>query len=128
MLGTTVGSLVLNWPCFYLTGWPSSRCDTEEKQMRKTKGERRQGMGGLSQEQRHRKLRDAPAPASLCTSAHTARDRVAPYPLPGSPLPTLLGMVCVCNSDTALLTATDSSSWHQDLSRAHSGFSSRRVT
>lgn len=37
-------------------------------------------------------------------------------------------MVWVCSSVTALFTATDSSSWHQDLSRTHSGFSRRRVT
>lgn len=51
-----------------------------------------------------------------------------PCSLPGSPLPTLLVMVWLCSRVTALFTATDSSSWHHDLSRAHSGFSKRRVT
>lgn len=51
-----------------------------------------------------------------------------PCSLPGSPLPTLLVMVWLCSRVTALFTATDSSSWHHDLSRAHSGFSRRRVT
>lgn len=51
-----------------------------------------------------------------------------PCSLPGSPLPTLLVMVWLCSRVTALFTAKDSSSWHHDLSRAHSGFSRRRVT
>lgn len=51
-----------------------------------------------------------------------------PCPLPCSPLPPLLVMVWLCSRVTALFTASDSSSWHHDLSRAHSGFSRRRVT
>lgn len=61
-------------------------------------------------------------------SLRKPRDTVARITLPGSPLPTLLVMVWLCSRITALFTASDSSSWHHDLSRTHSGFSRRRVT
>lgn len=75
--------------------------------------------------------REAPEGAvaqALLVPAHAASRPLSMLSLPGSPLPTLLVMVWLCSRVTALFTATDSSSWHHDLSRAHSGFSRRRVT